>query len=330
MQHLNSIKVRSAVDSAHEDDSPLATGTTPLQSKQGMLLEEAEVPIKKWSSKNSIPIGLAVYILILAVTAFSCGFRTTPWWYQLLAACMLVLTLSLQWLLNQMDPGVILPRPYKDPIIEALDDTGAELPDRVAYEKDYKGQWMHRTSRGYEKYCSSCNIWRPPRAHHCSVCGYCMERFDHHCDVVGTCIAQKNHRFFVAFLVVGQLACATAAAGTSWRLHREGFPLHISWRRVETYLLVLFDIFYCATVLMLFFGWFQCCWIFCDVTTKDLLTSNTFSDDPPCFGRRSPMNLMRSWVAVCCGPIRYKHWVERTSDWSMSAMMLSQSGALDV
>lgn len=25
-----------------------------------------------------------------------------------------------------------------DPIIEALNDTGAELPDRVAYEKDYK------------------------------------------------------------------------------------------------------------------------------------------------------------------------------------------------
>ena len=37
-----------------------------------------------------------------------------------------------------------------------------------------QGQWMHRTSKGFEKYCSTCNIWRPPRAHHCSVCGYCM------------------------------------------------------------------------------------------------------------------------------------------------------------
>jgi len=31
-----------------------------------------------------------------------------------------------------------LSRVLPDPIIEALDDTGAELPDRVAYEKDYK------------------------------------------------------------------------------------------------------------------------------------------------------------------------------------------------
>ena len=32
------------------------------------------------------------------------------------------------------DSSHVLP----DPIIEALADTGAELPDRVAYEKDYK------------------------------------------------------------------------------------------------------------------------------------------------------------------------------------------------
>ena len=64
-----------------------------------------------------------------------------------------------------------------------------------------------------------------------------------------------------------------------------------------------------------------------DVTTKDLLTSNTFSEDPPCCGRRSPMNLMRSWVAVCCGPIRYKHWVEQRPEWSMSNIMLSQSSS---
>ena len=57
MQTLHPIKVRSAVDSAHEDGSPLATGHTPLQSKQGMLSGDTEALTKKWSSKTSIPIG---------------------------------------------------------------------------------------------------------------------------------------------------------------------------------------------------------------------------------------------------------------------------------
>lgn len=68
-------------------------------------------------------------------------------------------------------------------------------------------------------------LWRPTCWQPKAGCLPLQERFDHHCDVVGTCIAQKNHRFFVAFLVAGQLAVAAAAAGTSWRLNREGFPL---------------------------------------------------------------------------------------------------------
>jgi hypothetical protein len=33
------------------------------------------------------------------------------------------------------------------------------------------------------RYCSTCNIWRPPRASHCTTCGFCFQRFDHHCAV---------------------------------------------------------------------------------------------------------------------------------------------------
>ena len=47
---------------------------------------------------------------------------------------------------------------------------------------------------------------------------------------------------------------------------------HISWQRAETYLLLVFDIVYCATALMLFFGWFQLCWIVCG---KRRLTHST-------------------------------------------------------
>ena len=67
-----------------------------------------------------------------------------------------------------------------------------------------------------------------------------------------------------------------------------------------------------------------------DVTTKDLLTSNTFSEDPPCCGRRSPTNLMRSWVTVCCGPVRHKRWLERHPKRGLNSVTLSQSAACNL
>lgn len=30
--------------------------------------------------------------------------------------------------------------------------------------------------KGYEKYCTTCHLWRTPRASHCNICGYCMVR----------------------------------------------------------------------------------------------------------------------------------------------------------
>ena len=44
------------------------------------------------------------------------------------------------------------------------------------YKQDFKGQWMRLSASqpGYEKYCATCNIWRPPRASHCNICGFCM------------------------------------------------------------------------------------------------------------------------------------------------------------
>lgn len=58
------------------------------------------------------------------------------------------------------------------------------------------------------RYCKSCNIIKPPRAHHCSICGKCVLRMDHHCPWVGRCVGHHNYKLFYQFLwytVVGNL-----------------------------------------------------------------------------------------------------------------------------
>ena len=50
------------------------------------------------------------------------------------------------------------------------------------------------------KYCKSCNLWRPPRAHHCRVCDSCIETQDHHCVWLNNCVGRRNYRYFFTFV----------------------------------------------------------------------------------------------------------------------------------
>ena len=55
------------------------------------------------------------------------------------------------------------------------------------------------------KYCKTCNIWRPPRAHHCRVCDNCVETQDHHCVWLNNCVGRRNYRYFFAFVSSGSI-----------------------------------------------------------------------------------------------------------------------------
>ena len=56
------------------------------------------------------------------------------------------------------------------------------------------------------KYCTKCEMFRPPRAHHCSACQQCVARMDHHCPWVGNCVGMYNHKHFLMFVTYGCLA----------------------------------------------------------------------------------------------------------------------------
>lgn len=56
-------------------------------------------------------------------------------------------------------------------------------------------------------FCQTCQMYRPPRAHHCRTCGICVLRYDHHCVWINNCVGLDNYRAFVLFMIHLTVAC---------------------------------------------------------------------------------------------------------------------------
>eukprot|EP00930_Biecheleria_cincta_P036330 TRINITY_DN24922_c0_g1_i1.p1 TRINITY_DN24922_c0_g1~~TRINITY_DN24922_c0_g1_i1.p1 ORF type:complete len:437 (+),score=60.38 TRINITY_DN24922_c0_g1_i1:38-1348(+) len=61
-------------------------------------------------------------------------------------------------------------------------------------------------------YCSKCQHWKPPRAHHCGMCGRCVLRMDHHCPFTGNCIGFRNHGHFAIMYLFAFIGLVYSAA----------------------------------------------------------------------------------------------------------------------
>lgn len=129
-----------------------------------------------------------------------------------------ILALCSLWICAMTDPGILPPvsSPIRPP--PPLDS----IPN--------KGPIPLGGPLGY-RYCSTCNIHRPPRSKHCNSCNVCVSKFDHHCPWVGTCIGERNHRMFFLFLISISIF-ALLATGSCLRVLGESY--HKTMIEVET------------------------------------------------------------------------------------------------
>jgi len=126
-------------------------------------------------------------LLIILPTVPFCIFVCVPVspYYLIGGIFVILIVLINHYLAAFTEPGIIPRGPPNSP------------------ELDESNQVKEEIIRGFKivlRYCNTCKIWRPPRAHHCRFCDNCVDEFDHHCPWVGNCVGKRNYRYFIFFL----------------------------------------------------------------------------------------------------------------------------------
>lgn len=150
------------------------------------------------------PINIATGLLVVLPCVFFFVF-SAPWiWHNISPAIpatfayLVYLCLSSFLHASASDPGILPRNLHRFPPPEEDDDPmGPPTNDWTLIKSVEKSTAAMEVPT---KYCKSCNLWRPPRAHHCRLCDNCIETQDHHCVWLNNCVGRRNYRYFFTFI----------------------------------------------------------------------------------------------------------------------------------
>jgi len=141
------------------------------------------------------------------------------WVFPVVTLVFFASTFFFKMLTGCTDPGIIPRRSLQQALgieQEVLDSIGYESPAipymGVGATPEMMPLSLEQIRSGF-KWCTTCQIIRPPRAAHCAECDSCILRFDHHCPFVNNCVGQRNYHFFTAFLASTVMLAFSVIAG---------------------------------------------------------------------------------------------------------------------
>jgi hypothetical protein len=138
--------------------------------------------------------------LNVVLNSFICSF---PLVVKLLGLYVVLCNLLTFYRCLTTDPGFITENKYPNFNLQSLNfkDTLDVIPDAFNNTRSLYFTENNGIVKTYvQKYCTTCNIFRPYHAAHCNDCGKCIQEKDHHCVWIGTCIGRNNMKMFFSFL----------------------------------------------------------------------------------------------------------------------------------
>ncbi|KAF2146320.1 uncharacterized protein K452DRAFT_219830 [Aplosporella prunicola CBS 121167] len=166
------------------------------------------------------PVSIGTGLLVVVPAALFLGF-SAPWlWLHvspaipILFSYLLLMCMSSFFHASLSDPGILPRNLHPFPPSDPNDDPLAVGPPTTEWVMVKSAAAKTSAMEVPTKYCKSCNIWRPPRAHHCRVCDNCIETQDHHCVWLNNCVGRRNYRYFFVFVASGTLLGAFLFGGS--------------------------------------------------------------------------------------------------------------------
>ncbi|KAI8393351.1 zf-DHHC-domain-containing protein [Radiomyces spectabilis] len=79
------------------------------------------------------------------------------------------------------------------------------------------------------RFCKTCQVYKPPRAHHCRYCQRCILKMDHHCPWINNCVGHDNYGHFLRFVFWVDVTCSYALSLLIWRMYAMMDSNRLDW-----------------------------------------------------------------------------------------------------
>ncbi|KAK0633584.1 DHHC palmitoyltransferase-domain-containing protein [Immersiella caudata] len=160
----------------------------------------------RWQNSRQRPVNIATGSFVVIPSLLYFIFSASWIWHNISPAIPITFAYLFYICMSSFihasvtDPGILPRNLHRFPPVDANEDPLRLGPPTNDWTLVKSAEKTAAAMEVPTKYCKTCNLWRPPRAHHCRLCDNCVETQDHHCVWLNNCVGRRNYRYFFTFI----------------------------------------------------------------------------------------------------------------------------------